>query len=120
MAPINGTADPANAVPKKPLLVISFIAWTLHNESVMTTDAKKNLGQTSATEQLVRRTTSMSNRIVLLVMCLFLTSPLLYLYLSGKTFGREKSLDLDSDLAGCSEHKNFNDLFSQSNWNDWS
>src|SRR5215467_13083817 len=37
----------------------------------------------------------MSTRIVLLVICLFLTSPLPYRYLSEKTFGTEKSVDPD-------------------------
>src|SRR5262249_47257867 len=58
------------------------------------------------------------NRIVLLVICLFLTSPLPYRYLSEKTFGTEKSVD--PDPTGCSEHKNFNDPLSQPNWNGWS
>ena len=60
----------------------------------------------------------MANRIVLLVICLFLTSPLPYRYLSEKTFGTEKSVD--PDPTGCSEHKNFNDPLSQPNWNGWS
>jgi len=60
----------------------------------------------------------MSTRIVLLVICLFLTSPLPYRYLSEKTFGTEKSVD--PDPTGCSEHKNFNEPFSRPNWNGWS
>jgi polyvinyl alcohol dehydrogenase (cytochrome) len=91
---------------------------TTERVGVMTIDTQKDMRQTSAAEQLVRRTTSMATRIVLLVICLFLTSPLLYLYLSGKPFGTEKSFD--PDRIGCSEQKSFTEPFSRPNWNGWS
>src|SRR5262245_13331109 len=83
MAPINGTAGPANAVPKKPLLVISLIAWTLHNENVMTTEhvGVMTIERRRMCVKLQQLSNwsgghSISTRIVLLVICLFLTSPL--------------------------------------------